>query len=168
MELIYLFKVKELHMLIGLPGSGKTTFAKSVKNAEVIDFDYIYRECLEGLEIKVTSEKLEKLLPNSLTSNIVVLDGLFMDQFEVENILSLFIEWCNKKDINIEKIILEYWRPNKKKCLWNVKDRNDDGVNLSIELFELEKPSRKEIEKKFKIKTELNLYTVVKKGVEGK
>lgn len=163
-----MFKVDELHMLVGLPGSGKTTFANSIKNAEVVDFDYIYRECLEGLEIKVTSDKLKKLLPNTFTSNIVVLDGLFIDQFEVENILSLFLEWCEKKDIKIEKIILEYWRPDKKKCLWNVKDRNDDGVNLSIELFELEKPSRKEIENKFKIKTELNLYTIVKKGVEGK
>lgn len=163
-----MFRVDELHMLIGLPGSGKTTFAKSVKNAEVLDFDYIYRECLDGLEIKVTSEKLEELLPNTLSSNIVVLDGLFMDQFEVENILTLFLDWCNKKDIQIEKIIFEYWKPDKKKCLWNVKDRNSDGVNLSIELFDLGKPNRKEIENKFKIKTELNLYTIVKKKVEGK
>ena len=163
-----MFKIDELHMLIGLPGSGKTTFANSIKSAEVIDFDYIYRECLDGLEINVTFEKLNRLLPKSLSSNIIVLDGLFMDQFEVENILSLFLEWCRKKDIKIEKIILEYWRPNKKKCLWNVKDRNDDGVNLSIELFELEKPIRKEIENKFKIKTELNLYTIVKKDVDGK
>ena len=163
-----MFKVDKLHMLIGLPGSGKTTFANSIENAEVIDFDYIYRECLEGLEIKVTSDKLEKLLPKTLTSNIVVLDGLFMDQSEVERILTLFLDWCSSKSIEVEKIILEYWRPDKKKCLWNVKDRNSDGVNLSIELFDLGKPSRKEIEKKFKIKTELNLYTIVKKKVEGK
>ena len=31
-----------------------------------------------------------------------------VSQFEVDNILSLFLEWCGKKDIKIEKIILEY------------------------------------------------------------
>ena len=67
--------IKEMHVLVGLPGSGKTTFAeqynpahldryhmpKAKKPAYIVDYDEIYRQVGLASDLTINKDKIEKI-----------------------------------------------------------------------------------------------------------
>ena len=167
--------IKEMHILVGLPGSGKTTFAskymnndnynryyystKNDKEADVLDFDY-YRATM-GLNF--TFDDILRC-KGSIYTNIIICDGLFLNQSEVEYLISFFM--CNSnfnKRYKIGKIIIDYWTPDINACLYNDRGRRDKNSVDTIKGIKLGKINPKEIEFKFRIPTELVTHKIVRK-----
>lgn len=167
--------IKELHVLVGLPGSGKTTFASKFKApndymtrynkpkyADIIDFDAIYRKVGFTDKLQIDRSKIDKMAYPPLYYNILILDGLFLTQNDVEWVLGLYLDSEKfTSRYTVEKVIVDYWIPDKEACLWNDKGRRNVGAALSIELFELERIDVKKIESKFGVKTKLELHSIV-------
>lgn len=174
--------VKELHVLVGLPGSGKTTFAnqfrdvtydeygyshtnyRAKKYADIIDYDAIYKKVGFTDKLEINKEKVLKMALPRLKYDIMILDGLFVTQKDVEWVLSVYLD--NPKfteRITVEKIIVDSWIPDKEACLWNDRGRRNIGAAVSIQLLEQEKINVKQIEKRFGIKTKLELHSIARK-----
>ena len=174
--------IKELHVLVGLPGSGKTTFAnqyrdviydgygyshtnyRAKKYADVIDYDAIYKKVGFTDKLEINKEKVLKMALPRLKYDILILDGLFVTQKDVEWVLSVYLD--NPKFTEhfvVEKIIVDSWIPDKEACLWNDRGRRNIGAAVSIQLLEQEKINVKQIEKRFGIKTKLELHSIFRK-----
>ena len=87
--------IKELHVLVGLPGSGKTTFAnqfsdtikdeygferrnyKTKKYADIVDFDSIYKKLGPQVEGEIDKNKVFKMALPRFRYDTLILDGLF-------------------------------------------------------------------------------------------
>lgn len=112
----------DLRFLMGLPGSGKTMFAKelvesSYSTKRIIDLDYIfkYSKNQEEKERKITSAAKGELR-SSYTE--IILDGLILTKEEVKYIYDLV---C--KVANISKVIIDIWTPDKNQCIINDLNR---------------------------------------------
>ena len=173
--------IKELHVLSGLPGSGKTTFAqqyeptyldhyagyrrenpKVKKPAEIIDYDAIYRKAGRSCNIELVS----KVPINNIKYEYMILDGLFITQADVECVIGAYLN--NPKfteKYTVEKIIIDVWKTNKESCIWNDRARRDVRgycAELSIRTMNPERIDIKAIEEKFGVKTKLELHDVVR------
>ena len=174
--------IKELHVLVGLPGSGKTTFAsqykdiirdsygysytnrKAKKFADIIDYDAIYKKVGFDDKLQINREKIMKMALPRLKYDILILDGLFVTQNEVEWVLSVYLDNPKFTDnFTVEKIIVDYWVADKEACLWNDRGRRNIGAAVSIQLLELDRIDVKQIQERFGIKTKLELHTIVRK-----
>ena len=90
----------ELHVLVGLPGSGKTTFAENEKKNEtgsrrvdVIDFDKVARKFKDVYyKDKDQMENVRNMVFSYSTKNIWMLDGLFLTQNDVEWVISVYAD----------------------------------------------------------------------------
>lgn len=174
--------IKELHVLVGLPGSGKTTFAsqysdrvrdsygfsyvnsKAKKFADIIDYDAIYKKVGFNDKLQINKDKILKMALPRLKYDIMILDGLFVTQEDVEWVLSVYLD--NPKfteNFTVEKIIVDSWIPDKEACLWNDRGRRNIGAAFSIKIMEQEKIDVKQIEKRFGIKTKLELHSIARK-----
>ena len=177
--------IKELHVLVGLPGSGKTTWTKQYeptyldpyygthranlktkKPAHIIDYDEIYRKVGFTDKLNINREKIEKMAIPNIQHQYLILDGLFISQADVEWVVRVYLN--NPKfteKYTVEKIIIDVWKPNKEACLWNDRARRCErgiGSELSIRVIEPERIDIKKIEEKFGIKTKLELHDVVR------
>lgn len=174
--------IKELHVLVGLPGSGKTTFAnqfsdtikdeygferrnyKTKKYADIVDFDSIYKKLGSQVEGEIDKNKVFKMALPRFRYDTLILDGLFLTQKDVEWVLSVYLD--NPKffeNFKVEKIIIDYWTPDKQACLWNDRGRRSIDSKKSIEHLNLERINVKKIEEKFGIKTKLETHSVAYK-----
>lgn len=141
-------KIKELHILVGLPGAGKTSFAwsqnKNMFNETVLDFDAI-KQRLDAKENKFKSpEDRIKFLRGEIACcnprNITFVDGLFYCQGDYKLIVSLFLE-C--KDFDIKTVVFDYWEPDREACLWNDRGRRSTASTYTINHIDLDKPDLK-------------------------
>jgi hypothetical protein len=122
-------------IMMGLPASGKTTFSqlccKQAKSKKIknIDFDILLAR----------SKSIEKIVYDNVSSSYdeIVVDGLFLSNESVFNVLNLIEERCKKID-NVE---IHYWRPNIEYCLWNDKYRRGVHSEITIKNAILEKPN---------------------------
>lgn len=148
--------IKELHILVGLPGSGKTTFADTLKakferSCFVIDFDKIYRNLKSVWGARNDEYRLNyvrnQAIPYSFVGEIIVADGLFLTQKDIIWLIDMF----NKSDYftkkySVKKWIIDYWIPDIESCLWNDKGRRRQNSEISITNLTIEKPNISEIE----------------------
>jgi hypothetical protein len=177
--------IKELHVLVGLPGSGKTTFTKQYeptyldaysgvrrpnikakKHALIVDYDEIFRKVGFTDKLNINREKIANMpLPN-IQYQYLILDGLFITQADVEWVIGLYLnDFQFKTQYTVEKIIVDVWKPDKEKCLWNDRARQDVrncSSALSIRVMEPERIDIKAIEDRFGVKTKLELHDVVR------
>ena len=154
--------VKELHISIGLPGSGKTTLFKKFYSEHNRRTSCHHIECdmyLQGNRYK----DLESLLRDrsSLFKNITYLDGLFLKKGDIAKVLDI----SKEKLVAVERVIVHYWNPNREYCQWN--DIGRRGLDSSITISNAEIDTIDDImsiKEDFKdIKFEKKVYDVVKK-----
>lgn len=111
-----------LRFLMGLPGSGKTTFAqeltcRSYNYKSIIDLDYIlrYSKNQEEKERKIISAFKQGLRMNC---SEIILDGLILTKEEVKYLYDLA---C--KVVNIARVNIDFWNPDKEQCIINDLNR---------------------------------------------
>ena len=101
--------IKELHLLVGLPGSGKTTYSKEYdkwnsyrrnpKEGNIFDFDNIYRKAGFKPDMKIDWDKINSMKLKSISLPYVIIDGLFTTNEEYEQVLGVLYahsEWIEK------------------------------------------------------------------------
>lgn len=170
----------ELHILVGLPGSGKTTFANEhkeyyigadgykVKNynasfyADIVDFDFIREKYQKGSIKSLDYNDLDlcSMAFYNFRNNKVILDGLFLTHADFEWVIGLYL---SNSRYTISKIVFHYWVPDVEACLWNDSNRRMVDSQYSINNLKIEKPDKKRIESKFGIPTKLEIHSVVRK-----
>lgn len=165
--------VKELHVLVGLPGSGKTTLSQTYKDngtyatnkkvGNIIDFDEIYKKAGFRENLTINREKIEQMKLPTINKPYVILDGLFIDQEEYEWVIGLFVNGEQYANVTFENIVIDYWVPDKEACLWNDRGRREFNAALSINLIDIEAPDAKKIEKLYGIPTRIKRHTIVRK-----
>lgn len=165
--------IKELHLLVGLPGSGKTTYSKEYdkwnsyrrnpKEGNIFDFDNIYRKAGFKPDMKIDWDKINSMKLKSISLPYVIIDGLFTTNEEYEQVLGRFLNHPQYSYISVEKIIIDYWIPNKEACLWNDRGRRKTNSTFTINILDIEKPNIKAIKEKFLIPTVMKTHTVVRK-----
>ena len=121
--------IDELHVLVGLPGSGKSTFADeyreyslfsenyryySRKNGkklgDIIDFDTIFKKAGFKDGLNLNYEKAASHIPYKVKYPILILDGLFVTQKEVEWVLDIYFNSDKFKNrLDIRKIVIDYY-----------------------------------------------------------
>jgi hypothetical protein len=118
---------KTLHITVGLPGSGKTHWAKEMKMKN------------RGCNVIHTDElinRFSKLTLHETLSNSVLrynyTDDLVIDTFVTtsDGILQI-IESCKK--FPFEKLQLHVWEVDREACRWNDIGRRSENSNASIE-----------------------------------
>lgn len=163
----------ELHVLVGLPGSGKTTFAEEMKKNEtgsnrvdIVDFDKVARKLKDVYyKDKDQMENVRNMVFSYSSKNIWILDGLFLTQKDVEWVISVYADSeYFKRYYNISKIIIHYWSEDRESCLWNDKGRRNQNSTMTIKNAEFYKPDIAKIEGRFNIKTEMVEHSVVRKS----
>lgn len=131
-----------LRILIGLPGSGKTCFAKSLEankpndvlvfgENELQDTDFrIYKKDTGKRFPPMNSDELRWLINNYSGSRFktLVMDGLFLTTERILEVIQLI-----SAQFTPQKIILDYWPENREECLRNDYLRRRTGSSLSIE-----------------------------------
>lgn len=132
-----------LRILIGLPGSGKTYFAKSLANNsttvihedELRDTGFrIYNKNTGNRYPPMELDELQRTinLHTGLWVNTLILDGLYLT---TERVMEA-IKYVSTK-FDVSKIILDVWTENKQECIRNDYLRRRIGSSLSIETLSI-------------------------------
>lgn len=138
----------QLHILMGLPGSGKTTFAKekaheNCSRTHVINGDNAYKTVTSyyAYQNKDKHNSLLYLLLNDLCcaidrkQDIIYLDGLFLTNQDILDVLKYFSSSCQMK------VTIHYWNPDRETCLKNDGGRREVSSALTILNAHIEKPN---------------------------
>lgn len=135
----------KIHILCGLPGSGKTTFVKGKRH--VIDFDTINKNLREAKPELSGAERLLIALKGTVYYKTTIssehyYDGLFTNQSQYE----ILVEYIEKNFKNRD-IIFHFWKENREACLWNDRGRRELSSAATIKNCLLEKPDIKALSK---------------------
>ena len=135
-------------ILMGLPGSGKTTFAEKYAKKHNLDWkqevNHIDIDSIkERGYITSTEEILKKYFKEHIKDNII--DGLFTCTKDVIHVINSLPYQRN----NIE---IHYWIPDKEKCLYNDTGRRRLSSKNTILNVMLEYPDIDLIKEKTKVK----------------
>lgn len=106
-----------IHILMGLPGSGKTFFANNIKKS----VDYYDLDKNHG---HITTVYLRDLLDGSYMKEIIF-DGLVLTAQSLKTIIDICLDWGEKKGVSIE-FEVHYWKENREACLKNDELRVND------------------------------------------
>lgn len=167
-------KIIGIRFLVGLPGAGKSTFAynycKTHNECRIINFDETYIDSVINNGVFNLVEVFEKNLKykegyskyydhydsfdlymrTNNNKDLFILDGLFLNDRIIINTYFSFCKFLKNsifnKDNTIIKFAIDYWKPDKDKCIANDKyrvefyrDRTKDSKSL-INNYDLKKP----------------------------
>jgi len=156
---------RELHISVGLPGSGKTSAFKILHKemgrlANLIECDQ-YLHGARGGRYKNMEELIKDR--SSLFDRHTFLDGLFLTRKDVEKVLEIA---CDRNRLP-SHVIIHYWNPNVEACIWNDTHRRDEDSAITIENAKIDSINEimevKDIEKYKKIKFSKKTYNVQRK-----
>ncbi len=141
--------MNKLILLWGLPGSGKSTYAKEMATCShnrvyILDVDKISKSH-KGLALIKEVTKQIALLPKSNVT--AVIDGLFTTNEQAKNLLDAIKE-VHKQKYEIEIV---FWREDREACLHNDRGRRQLTSEISIKHLPFEEPA-KELLEEFNIK----------------
>tara|TARA_R110000851_G_scaffold47424_1_gene115138 strand:- start:79430 stop:80275 length:846 start_codon:yes stop_codon:yes gene_type:complete len=127
--------IKKLHITVGLPASGKTTWAKKFSRTKKRGY---YGSSMPHIELdyykkfrgspKDTMTVLKERVTGSSEESIV--DGLFLTEDDVIKALLFLI---NQNKIAIKEVVIHYWKPNREYSLWNDLYRREVDSVITIE-----------------------------------
>ncbi len=123
----------KLILLYGLPGSGKTRWARKNgcgEDIQVLDFD--------------SPDPLKDIKPEQ---RIYICDGLFLSN---SDIVSLISQFTSRLGIWFADILeIHYWRKDREACLWNNRLRNKErSAEVTIKNANLESPDENYLREK--------------------
>lgn len=126
---------KEIHILVGLPGSGKSSYAKSIcegkKDRMIFDFDLHIFKKIKNI---YTRDDIRNVLQNTVDHYLFInsipclyLDGLFLTNDIVEDIIHETLNLYDKRlpykikvgESNMVKFIIDQWNEDRAACLSN-------------------------------------------------
>lgn len=157
---------KTIHVLMGLPGSGKTYWAEHYTRGK----DFVKNVNLDTAPKKYTSpattlDKHIQIFSYSKSysmdyHNELILDGLFLTSTDVERILNIVEE---QKEL-VDNIIVHYWNEDRAKCLNNDKDRRKTSSTITINNGEFIKPNISELNRKYLQNITLQEHIIIPKS----
>ena len=138
--------IQELHILIGLPGCGKTTWAKKFKEDLEAKNSWIFSRvhvihCDDGW-IMPTKEH-----------RYVVVDGIFTTPVEVDACIQKLSKYT------IRQIFIHRWNDDIASCLWNDTNRRKQSSATTIRTLKIFDPTTV----KFSFPVQIVEHTVVRK-----
>ncbi len=149
-----------LHISLGLPGSGKTTlFAKLANSNRTAN----HIECDHYLNGRTRYKNMEELLSDrsSLFYDETYLDGLFLKKSDIKKIIDI----AKARGRYPKSIIVHYWHPNVDACKWNDRGRREKDSSITIDNADIDSIEEiKKIKDDFNdIKFQFKLYSVERK-----
>lgn len=126
---------KEIHILVGLPGSGKSSYAKSVcgdkKSNFIIDFDF---HIFSKIKNMYTRDDIRNVLKDTVDYYLFIdsiphlyIDGLFLTMDIVEDLIHETLSLYDKQlpyrikpgESNVVKFVIDQWNEDRAACLSN-------------------------------------------------
>lgn len=130
----------KLHIMIGLPGSGKTYYCRQFRAKDPLHIDHFDENQIQkrlwdqNKRFRpMEKEKLLSFLHKYTMRPVFLLDGLFLSTELILEILADFQTWTT-----LEEIVLDYWPENREECLRNDFHRRRTGSALSIETLSID------------------------------
>lgn len=123
--------IKELHISIGLPGSGKTTEFDKLFESSDNKRKNIRIQCDNFLTgSRPTYKNMSQLIldRSRLFCEITFLDGLFLTLENVKEVVD------SVKD-RVQKVVIHYWEPNVEACKWNDEGRRSLNSKITIKKY---------------------------------
>ena len=138
------FKIKTLHITVGLPASGKTTWAlaeqakdKYSQKQAVIHLD----NWLNRDEFNSYTDFVKSTLFRQYRKETTIIDGLFLT---VENVDSLLTA-MNNQDMSFDRVVIHKWDVDRETCIWNDLYRREKGSGITISNANLDTFNREEL-----------------------
>jgi hypothetical protein len=156
-------KEKTIHILIGLPASGKTFYANSMEDTEILNIDSTmlrrsYENTDQLLERRIRSFSQSRTYYRDYQSNLVI-DGLFLTNESINKILLLI----KSQGSTIDNIVLHYWVEDREVCLFNDEGRRNLSSRITIENSKLDRPNIVNINKIVEQTVTLEEHTIIRK-----
>ena len=123
----------DIELLIGLPGSGKSTYAKSQKskNTLVICIDD------ERWHAKTIQDAIRSGIKGiNVNTKKIILDGLFLNEKEITDALTFIAEYFDNVSVTIH-----WWNEDRDSCLKNDGGRRETSAANTILNAEYKKPN---------------------------
>ena len=165
-------KEKTVHILIGLPASGKSHFTFNsdlgkIKSTKVLDLDRYFgkeTQMMEhvGSQLSYLSQSRAYYSPY-ITA--LILDGLFLSMSDVRRVLDLMKEVNNRNIRNqIDNVVLHYWEEDREACLFNDRGRREKSSTQLITKGELmPKPDIKQLNSDYEYTITVESHFVTRK-----
>lgn len=123
--------LKELHISVGLPASGKTTLFKKLINDRKGIVSKVHIECDRYRNIHSKDKQMDVIIKEAIRrfEEYTYLDGLFLTKQDINEALLI----VRKERVKVDKVIIHYFRPDREKCQWNDLGRRDTNSTITIE-----------------------------------